>query len=88
MIVLSQSGHGLLQVKKGMGRSGTTTTTWASPYFMVSCPGTQAVTTQSMTAAEYESIAAAAPQYQAPARPSVHRLTGTLGRMRLANDWT
>ncbi|CAJ1335279.1 unnamed protein product [Effrenium voratum] len=51
------SGHGLLQVEKAKGRQGTTTT-WASPYFMVSCPGTQVMTTQSMTEAEYDSIVA------------------------------
>jgi hypothetical protein len=39
----SSSGHGLLQVDKAMGHQQvtTTTTTWASPYYMMRCAGTQ-----------------------------------------------
>lgn len=54
----SSSGHGLLQVDKAMGQQQvtTTTTTWASPYYMMRCAGTQAMTTQHMTEADYDSI--------------------------------
>ena len=53
-------GRGLLQVNTVYKDGGETTlsTTWASPYYMMNCPGTQAITTQRMTEADYDSITA------------------------------
>lgn len=53
----------LLQVDLAMSLQkeavGTTTsTTWASPYYMMTCPGTQALTTRRMTEATYDEITA------------------------------
>ena len=57
------SSRGLLQVDKTLQHRdsiGTTvSTTWASPYYMMSCPGTPALTTQRMTGAQYDDITAA-----------------------------
>ena len=60
----SVSGRSLLQVDKALqlhqkADVTTATTTWASPYYTMSCPSTQAITTQSMTGAEYDNITAA-----------------------------
>ncbi|CAK9108432.1 Putative ascorbate peroxidase (HvAPX1) [Durusdinium trenchii] len=55
-----KGSRGLLQIEKTMGnqKETTTSTTWASPYYMMTCPGTQAMTTQSMTEADYDNITA------------------------------
>ena len=53
----------LLQVDLAMSLQkeavGTTaSTTWASPYYVMTCPGTQALTTRRMTEATYDEITA------------------------------